>query len=469
MKRVIRICEIRLENFKNTAYGVVKIPEAESSKPFSYSSSILGIYGQNGSGKTAIIEALAIIKKLLGSGSLKDFPLNDYILFAKENCTIGVRFSIEYENGDCYDRFYADYEVRFARTSDGNGDIKSEVLKAERTENGKIMRRTLIDYDRERDTDCFLPKYRYEALSKTKEGQIAISVAQRIAQKEKGSFMFSAEGMEVFRTASEQQDFDCAMILDALFGYANTYLFVVPSAHSAMISLSENVPLNIRIEDGEKAIAGAIPLLIGGPEVVSADYYQLLSDLLPNMNYVLKEIVPGLTIGIHNFGSEIRRDGKEGIRIELVSQRGENIIPIRYESEGIIKIVTILNVLISAYIDASVCLVIDELDSGIFEYLLGELLTVMDDYGKGQIIFTSHNLRPLEMLDKSNLVFSTTNPQNRYIHMQYVKQNNNLRDMYLRSIMLGGQKEALYEETDTNQIARAFRRAGRAVHNGKRN
>ena len=111
--------------------------------------------------------------------------------------------------------------------------------------------------------------------------------------------------------------------------------------------------------------------------------------------------------------------------------------------------------------------VIDELDSGIFEYLLGELLTVMKDNGKGQMLFTSHNLRPLEMLDKSNLVFSTTNPENRYIHMQYVKQNNNLRDMYLRSILLGGQKEELYEETDTNQIARAFRRAGKAVIYGK--
>ena len=39
--------------------------------------------------------------------------------------------------------------------------------------------------------------------------------------------------------------------------------------------------------------------------------------------------------------------------------------------------------------------------------------------------------------------------------------------MYLRSILLGGQKEELYEETDTNQIARAFRRAGKAVLHGK--
>ena len=225
--------------------------------------------------------------------------------------------------------------------------------------------------------------------------------------------------------------------------------------------------MNIRVENEHKAIVGVIPLMLRGPEVVSVEYYELLTKFLSGLNGVLKEMIPGLTIGVHNFGAEMDRDGKKGVRIEVVSQRGDSVISLRHESEGIIKIVSILHMLICVYADASMCLVIDELDSCIFEYLLGELLTVMKDNGKGQMLFTSHNLRPLELLDKANLVFSTTNPENRYIHMQYVKQNNNLRDMYLRSILLGGQKEELYEETDTNQIARAFRRAGKAVLHGK--
>ena len=469
MKRVVRLCEVRLENFKNTVSGVVKIPEGEHREPFDYSSGILGVYGQNGSGKTAIIEALQIIKTLLSGGGLRDFPLADYMMYGKENCTIGVRFSIEHENEEDYYFFYTDYEVRFARAADGTAEIRSEILKAEKTEDGKVLRRTLVDYDTLRDVDCFLPKYRYEAAARTRETAFAIGVAQRLAKKEKGSFLFSAEGQTALRTEDGFRDFHLGLILDALFGYAGAYLFVISSVHSALISLGENALMNIRLEDDEKALAGAIPLVISGPEVVTKEYFELLSGVLTGMNYVLKELIPGLTIGIHSLGAEMRRDGQEGVRIEMVSRRGDSVIPIRYESEGIIKIVTILNVLISAYTDPSVCLVIDELDSGIFEYLLGELLTVMDDYGKGQLIFTSHNLRPLEMLDRKNLVFSTTNPENRYIHMQYVKQNNNMRDMYLRSIMLGGQKEELYEETDTNQIARAFRRAGRAIRDGKGN
>uniref|UniRef100_UPI00325FFC95 hypothetical protein n=1 Tax=Clostridium sp. NkU-1 TaxID=1095009 RepID=UPI00325FFC95 len=141
-------------------------------------------------------------------------------------------------------------------------------------------------------------------------------------------------------------------------------------------------------------------------------------------------------------------------------------IPLKYESEGIIKIISVLNALMCVYNNSSMCLIIDELDAGVYEYLLGELLSVFEKGARGQLIFTSHNLRALEMIHKSSIVFSTTNPANRYIRLQNIKSNHNLRDMYLRSIVLGGQKEAIYAETDSVEIGRAFRRAGKAVRDG---
>lgn len=47
--------------------------------------------------------------------------------------------------------------------------------------------------------------------------------------------------------------------------------------------------------------------------------------------------------------------------------------------------------------------------------------------------------------------------------MKNVRESNNLRNMYIRSITLGGQSEEIYEETDSLKIARAFRKAGRGV------
>ena len=110
------------------------------------------------------------------------------------------------------------------------------------------------------------------------------------------------------------------------------------------------------------------------------------------------------------------------------------------------------------------CLVIDELDAGIFEYLLGELLKIISEKGKGQLIFTSHNLRPLEVLSNEELYFSTTNPDNKFIKFINVKENNNLRNMFIRSISLGGQSEEVYKETDEISIARAFRLVGRDMN-----
>ena len=74
-------------------------------------------------------------------------------------------------------------------------------------------------------------------------------------------------------------------------------------------------------------------------------------------------------------------------------------------------------------------------------------------------------LRALEMLNKESIMFSTVNPNNRYIHMKNVKDTNNVRSMYIRSITLGGQDEIIYDETDSLKIARAFRKAGRSLCN----
>ena len=114
----------------------------------------------------------------------------------------------------------------------------------------------------------------------------------------------------------------------------------------------------------------------------------------------------------------------------------------------------------------SVCVAVDEFDSGIFEYLLGEILEILAENIKGQLIFTSHNLRILEKISKDSIIFTTTNPKNRYVKFKYAKPNNNLRDMYLREMIVKEQNEELYKETNQYDIKRAFYRAG--VLNGKK-
>ena len=154
-------------------------------------------------------------------------------------------------------------------------------------------------------------------------------------------------------------------------------------------------------------------------------------------------------------------DGSEGVQFELTTIRGEARIPLLYESAGIKKIISIGSNLVACYNQEEYCLVVDELDSGIYEYLLGEYLEAMQEKAKGQFIFTSHNLRPLEVLENEFLVFTTTNPEERYLKISYIKNTQNTRLSYMRAIKLGGQKEKLYQETNLYEIELAMKAAGR--------
>ena len=92
---LVRICEIRLTGFKNTTCGVVQMPSELNEAYFMRHADVLGIYGQNGSGKTAIIEAMDFIQRLLMG---KPLPADavEYIGKDQGHCSIEVTFAIEY-------------------------------------------------------------------------------------------------------------------------------------------------------------------------------------------------------------------------------------------------------------------------------------------------------------------------------------------------------------------------------------
>ena len=145
----------------------------------------------------------------------------------------------------------------------------------------------------------------------------------------------------------------------------------------------------------------------------------------------------------------------------MVSLKNRRAIPLKYESDGIKKIIAVLHLLICVYNQRSVTVAIDELDSGVFEYLLGELLKILSEGGRGQLIFTSHNLRALETLDPACVAFTTTDPTNRYAGYQEDGEIVNLRDVYYRNLVLGADEaQKLYNPTDNGRIAFAMRKAG---------
>ena len=89
--RIVRIESITIENFKNVTQGTLDF----ENKRKQYKESVLGLYGQNGSGKTALIDALQLLKFALCG---KPIPQKyaDYINVDADCATLKYEFIIRY-------------------------------------------------------------------------------------------------------------------------------------------------------------------------------------------------------------------------------------------------------------------------------------------------------------------------------------------------------------------------------------
>lgn len=380
-----RLSRIEIYNFKN-------IKRAE----LDFKHSILGLYGPNGSGKTALIDVLDLIKTILCGHSVSSDFLN-MIHVDAEYSRIVVQFIID-ENERHSE---IEYSFKFNRSC-----IYDEILSYAYTDGETgVVKSKLIDTS---NSPTFSPVSKYKSLiGPSKENELDVMVIKKMVRKEFRSFIYSSEFLEVVRNRSNEckdKEFMRHMyILESLVNFANYELFVVKSK-----------------------------CCIDDSMVLSKSALDVYKRKIESMNRVLPYLVPDLTLDVQVLEKELMRDSSVGYRVELVS----NKIPFQYESDGVKRIVSILQPLIEIFNNTSVVVAIDDLDCGIHEYLFGEIVKLMCEQAKGQLIFTAHNLRPLEIINKKFLVFTTTDPDNRYVRYKNIAAHNNLRNVYIRDIAL---------------------------------
>jgi len=448
----IRIDNIEINNFKNVKHGVLDLTSKKQT------ASVLALYGQNGSGKTALIESIEILKNAISGRKLPEYA-SALVNLDSDHSTFTFKFSIT----DNLDVTYLIYKFSIKRETVETIELTDkiaytaifdEVVSISKYSNGKSVSplKPLIDTT---DGEPFGPQTKYRALI-GKDLDTDVIVAKKLAYKSGTSFIFSNELLSLIKNNADE---DIVKPLFDINAYGIKNLFVLSIRDSALISF-DALPLAFRIESENQGASGKISIPINGNGIIPEVFYDLLIKIIKSMNVVLEQIIPGLNVGVKSLGEELLKDNTKGIRVQLTSIRDNKSIALKYESEGIKKIVAILQLLIVIYNNPSVTVAIDELDSGIFEYLLGEIMRIISEHGKGQLIFTSHNLRPLETIDKSFVAFTTVNPDNRYIRFTNVKTSNNLRDFYYRDIILGEQSEPVYEPTNNRKIAYAFLKAG---------
>lgn len=544
----IRIKRIEFKNFRNIESGAIDFPNASAKDYYIGNSSMLGLYGQNGSGKSSVIMALGILKDIL-SGKKIGEKYSSCIRSGCDRCTLSFSFSVfgimsdsDNEKAEVFEYFY-DFDIKKQKTMSINDygesvdstkyTIENEIFKVRQTDScGNVIspKRVLFDTRKSASDDkdmifgCNI--YTYVALTDGDEKEIVEQYKEaKIISRENGtSFIFSNKFLEIplmpydslgldsntefkkftdiflgtfNKYVGKKIDEDELDLLEKKFldsikndfpeeklecyfsaifkisalspilslkDYGHDYLQVVDTITTGITNINTRLPLLLwkrRESETDDIFIYKCYLLMDKPTSVPEELYGESIKALKAISDVLNKIVPEMSLDFTDLGKRLSQDNKEEHCFEILSKRNNQRIPLKYESDGIRRMVSILSLLIAVYNEESFTVAIDEIDSGIFEYLLGEILSVMSESIKGQFVFTSHNLRPLEVLPAKYLCFTTTNPENRFTTLPH-RGNSNMRDTYFRNIILGSNKgkEPIYKATDKFEIERAFYKAG---------
>jgi len=476
----VRITKISIANFKNTIHGEISLINKNKKSQ----ASVLGIYGQNGSGKTSLIDAISLLKLALTGQKIPSTYAN-FINTEQEDKRASFAFEFILKNRTAELPLTYSFSIQAKVVNHDNlpeqtlntGSLKvfveDESLECpiySNKEPSKRKKGKFLYYDK---VNTLLPLCKKNLLAgDNSQVETSLKVAQQLAYERSEAFLFSKDFIKILRQrftsisdlGQDKTEFEYYYnVIESLITYGNMGLFVVKTDSSGLLNLNLQT-LNFKYNYGANRALGSVAIPLNDSGLIPAPAFSVVNRVFANLNIVLSKIIPSLTVIVKNLGEQLLQDGSKGYRIQLLSQKNLHKIPLAYESEGIKKIISVLQLLIVVYNDASTTVAIDELDSGIFEYLLGEILNIVSENGKGQLIFTSHNLRPLETIDKGFIAFTTINSNNRYVRATNVKSTNNLRDIYYKNIMLDEYRDDLYEQTNNSEIAFAFREAG--VSNG---
>ena len=470
----IKLLDIVLKNFKNIKYGEISFDNKnrifknnKGNLAFfkDEQTNIIGIYGQNGSGKTSVIEAIYVLKLVLQGGSFKNKTDYSHYIYKGEN-SAELSFTFLYKNNSF--EYLVNYSFVLLKKYNQNYNyyyvqICSETIKyKEIKKNAK--EKLLISWNEIEDESDFniMPLNLYQEMKSEVEKEVSIKLAKTYSQEQKSSFFFNKKFIGFIRKYAS--DTFLNEVLNILRNYAIFSMVVIRVENIGFINAGILIPFSFSMKKDTSFSGGVIPIRLDSKNKIEKHYINVINELLRQLNKVLCHIIPDLEIYVKDLNNdELDKNNNILKNVVLMAKYPNYEIPLRYESNGIIKIISILGSLINVYNNQNVLLAVDELDSGIFEYMLGELLSLLDGRTKGQLLFTSHNLRILELISNDCIRFATTDPENKFGIIGNIKKNNNLRDIYLRYVKLGEDNNRFYSDTDKYEIIYAMRKSGNVM------
>ena len=356
---------------------------------------IKAIYGTNGEGKTAIAYTLELYKNSI---------ISDGYLTAQSYSGVLENLINQHRNEIKIDLYFA---ICF---EDGFKRIFHHIIKYQ-LKDGRVV----VSY--EKISDCKGTTWGNESnetvLLETKEGEII-----SLYKKAKFQDEIRSETKNLLENSSAV--FPIIVNTNSLFDDKNINLDSGERAHLAFMAIiTFALSLNVFIDKEDQPristerLASSMsntqlafnPLFTSyisdmDDEIDAADLAQYKEEI-KKIEKLLKAFKPELN------RIEVKYSLARGNRYfckKTLVYKNDDKVDLEYESTGIKKLIRIFAALSS--VDNGGVVFIDEFDANIHDVYLCKLIEYFYDYTNGQFIFTTHNLGPMEVLDKKELKHS---------------------------------------------------------------
>lgn len=364
----IRIDELNIKNFVGIGSGNIEVNPNNPNDIVN----VIGIFGANGTGKTGTLNVIKVIQKLLKG---EDIPIN--LTDIKNDTTITVKFTFS----SFEETFSIFYSVKYNRK-----EIISEHLYKDKelllgycngTYTGKLIKE--------------LPPS-FNSMVKTDKTKLT-------------SYLFNTFVL----VYSEMIDFDKFNYMIMLNSFAkNKMLFI----------------------DAEEVYNGRLVVNIGKLVGTSDEFFNLIKPLSLERESV--ELIRASFIKINPLLKEFVNRRLELVKVSegmymVGVYNQDKFVLMEFESLGIKRLILYMYSFMLLRNDRSICLCIDEIDSGIFEPLLRELVLSIKTVYAGQLWFTAHNFELVGALNSNDVIFTTLDSKDRFMRLDTVEV---LHDIY---------------------------------------
>lgn len=354
---------------------------------------IKAIYGENGSGKSAIITAVKIFQDLvINDNYLNESKTQIFLDEIINKSTKTFRFSCEFLVDLYSSKIIYYYSVQIGKSDNGLYEIQSELLK---TKNGNYANN------------------KYKTIFESKNGELMYvncSKNEKVILEKKSINLLSTHSFICIYISKLEKDIavsNMEQIDRELLAHIALYLTLTMAIKVYLAEEDQHELYFLRKRLQESRLNNQV-LQEGifeygefanvfssvNEKVVDKKYFEKYKDKVGQLTQFIKIFKPDLV----SIDIDTKENGEQ-YECDLNLNYGNYTINKEFESTGIKKLIRLFDCFVAA---STVGIVfVDEMDSNLNDVYLCKLIEYFMYYGKGQLCFTTHNLDPMTILKKN--------------------------------------------------------------------